>query len=140
MDILERLDDLHEQATKERTHYYVARVVLEAKLAIQQLRDQQTRRVQRPIVTSRETDDILEVLGPALLKRVHKHGPGAYAGPHETLGILQEEFWELQEAVKRNDAGDVWGELLDIAVGAVFGMASLYVTGHLSSAAREDKA
>jgi hypothetical protein len=30
MDILERLDDLHKQATTERSHYYVAKCVKDA--------------------------------------------------------------------------------------------------------------
>ena len=38
MDILERLDGLIEQATKERSHYYVKSVAEEAKREIEGLR------------------------------------------------------------------------------------------------------
>jgi hypothetical protein len=37
-DILERLDDLHTQATKERSHYYVAKCAREAMDEITRLR------------------------------------------------------------------------------------------------------
>ena len=87
--------------------------------------------VARPIVRQSDTDTHIEILRTALMQRVAKHGPGAYAGPHETLGILVEEFDELRDAVRSNKGADVYAELLDIAVGAVFGMASLFETGHL---------
>jgi len=87
--------------------------------------------IERPEVWTTETDAIAEVVRVALERRVQKHGAGAYAGPHETLGILIEEMDELRIAVRENNAVEVWAELLDVAVAAVFGMASLHVTGHL---------
>lgn len=139
-DVLERLRDLRRQATEERSHYYTGSVLTHAIREIERLRGQLPRRVQRPLVHERETDDILDVLREILKRRVAKHGPGAYAGPHEALGILLEEFKELTDAVQANDATAAWGEMLDIAVGAVFGMASLYVTGHLAESQQRDKA
>jgi len=46
-------------------------------------------------------------------------------GNHESLGIITEEYWELIDACKQNDPVDVASELMDIAVGAVFGVASM---------------
>lgn len=49
-DIIEKLVDLHKQATTERSHYYVASVVREAIAEIQMLREQlaATNRKKRP--------------------------------------------------------------------------------------------
>lgn len=60
-----------------------------------------------------------------LEQRLQQHGPGSYIGPHEGLGILTEEYDELIDAVRSNDRAQVEKELIDIAVGALFGVASL---------------
>ena len=62
-----------------------------------------------------------------LSRRLGKHGPLGFIGPHEALGILAEEYDELRDAVRANDPDAVRRELLDIAVGAVFGLASMYL-------------
>lgn len=38
MDVLDRLSDLHRQATQERSHYYTGNVIREAIMAIVELR------------------------------------------------------------------------------------------------------
>jgi hypothetical protein len=74
-------------------------------------------------------DQVLGVIGLKLQDRVRKHGPGAYAGPHETLGILVEEMHELTESVRANRNDQTVDELVDVAVGAIFGVASLITLG-----------
>lgn len=38
-DVIDKLNDLHKQATTERSHYYIASVVREAIAEIQRLRE-----------------------------------------------------------------------------------------------------
>ena len=56
--------------------------------------------------------------------RIQQKGDGAYAGPHETYGILAEEFDELLDALRANDADSFRDELGDIIVGCLIGLAS----------------
>lgn len=70
------------------------------------------------------TDDLIK----QLTKKLKKHGNGAYHGPHESLGITTEEFWELVEAVKSNNIDDVESELFDVAIACLWGVASLRTT------------
>ncbi len=56
--------------------------------------------------------------------RITEKGDGAYAGPHEAYGIIAEEFSELSDAMKANDAENFRDELTDIAVGCILGLAS----------------
>lgn len=64
-------------------------------------------------------------LGEALKSRLIKHGKYGFIGPHEVLGTIEEEMHELREAVRSNKPNEVIGELLDVAVGALFGVASM---------------
>lgn len=65
------------------------------------------------------------ILGENLKKRLLKHGKKSFIGNHEALGVIMEEIFELTEAVKGNDDGKVLSELLDVGVGALFGIASM---------------
>jgi NTP pyrophosphatase (non-canonical NTP hydrolase) len=60
-------------------------------------------------------------------KRLATKGSGAFVGPHEILGIVAEEYDELLEAVRSDNQGEIYYELLDIAVAAVIGMCSMTV-------------
>ena len=60
-------------------------------------------------------------------KRLEKHGPLSYASTHETYGIVAEEVDELLEAIRLKEperTARVESELEDIAVAAMFGLAS----------------
>lgn len=62
----------------------------------------------------------------AVLHRLEKHGPGAFAGRHEVLGIITQEYTELVEAVRDDTYPNRFiSELEDIAVACIIGMASL---------------
>lgn len=56
--------------------------------------------------------------------RIREKGDGAYIGPHEAYGIIAEEFDELRDAMRANDADDFRDELADIAVACILGLAS----------------
>ena len=58
--------------------------------------------------------------------RLGQNGRGSYIGPHETLGMVTEEYDELKDAVRSNDPQEVEKELIDIAVACIFGIASRY--------------
>lgn len=88
-------------------------------------------RISRPDVPASDVETVLSRISEALIHRVLKHGSGAYAGPHETLGILMEEIHELHDAVRSNVDEDTAKELTDIAVGCIFGIASLRTLGRI---------
>lgn len=80
----------------------------------------------RDDITLEQFDQALALLRPALLKAIAKHGLGGCSSSHEIMGILQEEFDEFKLEVHKNRAKNrKIAELVDIAVGAVFGIASL---------------
>ena len=60
-----------------------------------------------------------------LMKRLAQKGRFAYASSHETYGIIAEECAEFLDEVRANDVGNQQKELIDIAVGAIWGLASL---------------
>ncbi len=85
----------------------------------------------RPEVPAIDALRVLTELRDALDRRLGKHGSGAYAGPHEILGVIDEEYDELRDAVRSNVDADTAAELMDIAVGCVFGIASLRTLGRI---------
>lgn len=58
--------------------------------------------------------------------RIKEKGQGAFSGPHEIYGVLAEEVNELLDAIHENDKEQVVNELYDVAVTALFGIASIY--------------
>lgn len=61
-----------------------------------------------------------------LIYRLNKKGYGVYCSNHETYGIIAEEFnKELLDALHANDDVQFRSELLDVAVGAIFGIISM---------------
>jgi hypothetical protein len=80
---------------------------------------------QRVEVLDSEITAAFATLGDSLKKRLLQHGKDGFIGPHEILGTLEEEMHELREAVRSNKPPAVVSELLDVAVGALFGVASM---------------
>jgi hypothetical protein len=61
-----------------------------------------------------------------LLFRRRQKGDGIYISGHETLGILVDELQEYRDEVHaKSDAKRKRQELIDIAVGALWGIASI---------------
>ena len=83
----------------------------------------------RPDVSDAAVARAFMELRMALTDRVTRHGPGAFAGPHEIDGVLDEEIREWKHAVWINDNQGRRRELLDVAVVCLFGLASLEELG-----------
>ncbi len=60
-----------------------------------------------------------------LYKRLEQKGYGTFASRHEILGVITEEYKEVVDAVHEKNPEAIKQELLDIAVGAIFGYACM---------------
>ncbi len=79
----------------------------------------------RPLIHPALLNMSIREVQDRLVEVLEKKGYGALASTHEILGVLEEEHLELKEAVRSNDVDKVISELYDIAVGAVFAIATL---------------
>jgi len=79
----------------------------------------------RPIISAEQIDDAIDKIITAAGERLHEKGHGAWTSRHEILGIVSEEFRELENAVHREDDQRIVEELKDIAVGAIFSIACI---------------
>jgi len=83
----------------------------------------------RAKITDKEINRSIVLVSEKIQMRLLQKHRGAYIGNHETYGILAEEFnKELLDALHANDDKKFYKELLDIAVGAILGMASMKAT------------
>jgi hypothetical protein len=57
--------------------------------------------------------------------RLEEKGFGTFSSRHEILGVIDEEILELNEAVRSKNLDAVRSEMLDIAVGCIFGVACI---------------
>lgn len=78
----------------------------------------------RPQVSDEVLLKAIEIVTHHVGLRIQKHGRGAFASNHEGLGVMAEEYHELMEAVKNNDDQNYAEEMIDLAVGGIFGLAS----------------
>lgn len=76
-------------------------------------------------VTDDQISEALTLLGQNLKRRLHDKGRESFINPKETLGDLRLEMNEVEEAVQIKDPHRIIDELLDVAVGCVFGVASI---------------
>lgn len=79
----------------------------------------------RKQVSSRSEVAAFEAFKRAMQKAKGEKGIGGFASTHEILGVIEEEYHELQHAVKDNDPSEVEAELLDILVASFWGIASM---------------
>jgi hypothetical protein len=75
--------------------------------------------------TSEDIEKVFTTIRNKLTERLAEKGQGIYVSSHELLGILDEEFGELREAVQMNHLGAIDKETLDIAIGAIWAMVSI---------------
>lgn len=68
---------------------------------------------------------LLTYMVVALAERIEKHGDGTYASNHDGLGTIVEEYDEFLEAIRSNDDGEILKETTDLAVGALWMVATL---------------
>jgi len=76
-------------------------------------------------VSEESIDIAVNCLAEKLKYRLKEKGYGTFASRHEVLGVVGTEYMELGEAVEHKTMKDVEEELLDVAVGCVFGVACI---------------
>ncbi|KKN98437.1 hypothetical protein LCGC14_0145320 [marine sediment metagenome] len=81
----------------------------------------------RKHITYEDQGDAERFVNEILHKAKMKHGRGAFINKHEALGILIEEIYELVKAVHSNDEEKVKHELADVALTAIWAIASIDV-------------
>lgn len=79
--------------------------------------------MQRTQLTSEQINNAIQAILDKLDYRLNQKGYGTFASKHEILGVITEEYNEFSEAVHGLNYGDMERELIDIAVGAIFGVA-----------------
>jgi NTP pyrophosphatase (non-canonical NTP hydrolase) len=79
----------------------------------------------RPVVPEGFVHKVLLESREAMASRLAKHGPGAYVDGHHALGIITEEWKELVDALQAGDQKEVRKELFDVAIAALFAIASM---------------
>ena len=78
----------------------------------------------RPVLTEEEIQIAIKKVVEKLYEKFNKHGFHACSSIHESLGFVTEEYDELVEAVRSGMQFRVKDELEDIAVAALFGIAT----------------
>jgi len=69
--------------------------------------------------------NITESLVQGLLQKMTEKGPGSFVHRHEIMGCIQEEYHELIEASHSRKPMALYSELEDLAMAAIFSIASL---------------
>jgi hypothetical protein len=76
-------------------------------------------------VTEEQISSALTLLGINLSRRLLEKGRDSFINAKELLGDLRLEMNEVEEAVQIKEPQRIIDELLDVAVGCVFGVASI---------------
>lgn len=79
----------------------------------------------RKLINPLQIEETLKVLSQSISEAIERKGAGALVSSHEIAGIVSEEYLEMMEALRKNNHDILRSELLDIAVGAVFGVACI---------------
>ncbi len=79
----------------------------------------------RDRITAEELYRAISEVDNAVDRRLNEKGWGAFAGPHETFGVIAEEFnKELLDELQANSVVGFRKELIDITVACIIGLAS----------------
>lgn len=57
--------------------------------------------------------------------RLNQKGYGTFSSRHEILGIITEEYQEFVDAVHSKNYDEMKSEIMDLAVGCIFGLACI---------------
>ena len=68
---------------------------------------------------------VMITLQKKLDSKIEKRGMNSYASIHEIYGIIAEEFKEVMDEMHLNRYADFESELIDVAVGALWGVMSM---------------
>ena len=82
-------------------------------------------KINRPKVTEKQLESSITLVLDELKKKIKKKGPGAMISSHECLGVLDEEFDEFKVEVQKNDTDAQITEAVDVALTAIWVIASL---------------
>lgn len=55
--------------------------------------------------------------------RLNQKGYGTFSSRHEILGVITEEYKEFVDAVHSKNYDEMKSEIMDLAVGCIFGLA-----------------
>lgn len=81
--------------------------------------------LKRKIVPNTKIDLAIDQVIQKLDFRLKEKGKGTFASRHEIQGSITEEYHELVDALRGNNSEEYKQELIDIAVGAIFGIACI---------------
>jgi len=91
------------------------------------LEDMQLDEPEIPIISPEEVERAKKEVVARLAKRIEEKGRKGFASEHEAYGKLSEELLEFQMGIwKRGSEEDKISELEDIAVGAIWAIASYH--------------
>lgn len=80
-------------------------------------------------VSEQKVGEAVAMVRNHLFRRLEAKGFGTWVSRHEILGFLTEEYHETIEAVHSGTEQDIKAELIDVAVGCIFGVACIDVNG-----------
>ena len=86
----------------------------------------------RPEIPQTVIDKVFEDIRENLDARIKQHGPGAYVGTSEALGVITKEYHELIWAEHARNNVQVYDEANDILVGCLWLMATMRMKGTVS--------
>ena len=81
--------------------------------------------ITRETINPLEIEEALAIIKHHFYQKLKEKGDGAFASTHEIIGLLDEEFNELRDACHDNNIDDFSEELIDVAIVAIFGYASI---------------
>lgn len=79
--------------------------------------------MERVQLTDKQVMDAVNKTIEKLQFRLDQKGYGTFASRHEILGVIAEEYNEFAEAVHSKNYEEMKAEILDLAVGCIFGLA-----------------
>lgn len=83
----------------------------------------------RKQISKEEIDKAIIATVNKLNKRLEEKGSGSFLSTHEITGVVSEEYHELMDAQRSNNQDEYRKELMDIAVGCIFGIACIDAGG-----------
>lgn len=79
----------------------------------------------RAQLTDEQVMDAIAKTIEKLKFRLQQKGYGTFSSKHEILGVITEEYKEFVDAVHGKNYDEMKGEIMDLAVGCIFGLACL---------------
>ncbi|WP_163192579.1 MazG nucleotide pyrophosphohydrolase domain-containing protein [Clostridium thermarum] len=77
----------------------------------------------REELTEEQVMNAVDKVVEKLRYRLNQKGYGSFVSRHEILGVMTEEFKEFVDAVHSKNYDEMREEIMDLAVGCIFGLA-----------------